>query len=71
MASMNKPTYQAILTYSKSKPTLVFVSSRRQTRLTSTDLISFCASDDNPQRFLKMTPQYLQQVLKKVYIYIF
>ena len=45
MASMNKPTYQAILTHSPTKPTLVFVSSRRQTRLTAIDLMSFCGSE--------------------------
>jgi replicative superfamily II helicase len=33
---------------------LIFVSSRRQTRLTALDLISYCASDDNPKQFLHM-----------------
>ena len=41
MATMNKPTFQAIKQYSPDKPVLVFVSSRRQTRLTALDLISF------------------------------
>jgi activating signal cointegrator complex subunit 3 len=54
MATMNKPTYAAILEHSPVKPALVFVSSRRQTRLTALDLISYCASDDNPKKFLKM-----------------
>ena len=45
MASMNKPTYQAILTHSPTKPALVFVSSRRQTRLTALDLMAFCAAE--------------------------
>lgn len=36
---MNKPTYIAIKTHSPNKPVLVFVSSRRQTRLTALDLI--------------------------------
>ena len=35
MATMNKPCYAAILEHSLSKPTLIFVSSRRQTRLTA------------------------------------
>jgi hypothetical protein len=39
MMSMNKPTYAAINQYSPFKPVLVFVSSRRQTRLTALDLI--------------------------------
>ena len=40
MAAMNKPTYKKIMEHSPDKPTLVFVSSRRQTRLTALDLIS-------------------------------
>ena len=39
MATMNKPTYQAIQQHSPTKPALVFVSSRRQTRMTALDLI--------------------------------
>ncbi|GJU72964.1 zinc finger, CCHC-type containing protein [Tanacetum coccineum] len=39
MNNMNKPTYVAICTYSPTKPVLIFVSSRRQTRLTVLDLI--------------------------------
>ncbi|MES1907489.1 MAG: hypothetical protein MHM6MM_000599, partial [Cercozoa sp. M6MM] len=41
MALMNKPTYLAIKEHSPTKPTLVFVSSRRQTRLTAMDLIAY------------------------------
>lgn len=41
MATMNKPTYNAIKKWAEGKPVLVFVSSRRQTRLTALDLISF------------------------------
>ena len=54
MATMNKPTYISIMTYSPRKPTLVFVSSRRQTRLTALDLISMCAGEENPRQFLNM-----------------
>ena len=57
MATMNKPTYASILEHSPLKPALVFVSSRRQTRLTALDLISYCASDDNPKKFLKMSEE--------------
>ncbi|KAK6170203.1 hypothetical protein SNE40_018654 [Patella caerulea] len=54
MATMNKPTFQAVKTYSPSKPVLVFVSSRRQTRLTALDLIAFLAADENPKQWLHM-----------------
>lgn len=39
MNSMNKPAYAAICTHSPTKPVLIFVSSRRQTRLTALELI--------------------------------
>ena len=39
MAAMNKPTYRAITVHPPDQPTLVFVSSRRQTRLTALDPI--------------------------------
>jgi len=45
MATMNKPTFKAIVTHSKDNPVLVFVSSRRQTRLTALDLIALSAAD--------------------------
>ncbi len=54
MATMNKPTFQAIMEHSPQKPALVFVSSRRQTRLTALELISLCAQGDNPKQFLHM-----------------
>ncbi|ORY41007.1 Sec63-domain-containing protein [Rhizoclosmatium globosum] len=62
MMSMNKPTYAAILTHSPTKPVIVFVSSRRQTRLTAQDLIAFCGLEDNPKRFLHM-PEYELELL--------
>ncbi len=54
MATMNKPTYQAIMEHSPEKPALVFVSSRRQTRLTALELISLCAQGEQPKQFLHM-----------------
>ena len=54
MASMNKPAYAAITTYSPEHPVLVFVASRRQTRLTALEFIALCAGDENPKRFLHM-----------------
>ena len=53
MQSMNRPTFLAIKTHSPDKPVIVFVASRRQTRLTAKDLINFCGMEDNPRRFLR------------------
>ncbi len=66
MQSMNRPTFLAIKTHSPDKPVIVFVASRRQTRLTAKDLINFCGMEDNPRRFLKMPEEDLQQVLTRV-----
>jgi activating signal cointegrator complex subunit 3 len=55
MASMNKSVFSAIKRYSSDRPVLIFVSSRRQTRLTAQDLIAYCAINDNPKQFLKMS----------------
>ena len=52
MATMNKPTYTAIRTHSPTKPILIFVSSRRQTRLTAFDLVAFVAAEDYPKQWL-------------------
>ena len=41
MATMNKPAFNHIKKFSDGKPVIIFVSSRRQTRLTANDLISF------------------------------
>merc|ERR1719312_1961599 len=54
MASMNKPSFQHIQTYSPGKPVLIFVSSRRQTRLTALDLIAFLAGEEDPKAWLHM-----------------
>ncbi|CAK9163102.1 unnamed protein product, partial [Ilex paraguariensis] len=66
MNSMNKPTYAAICTHSPTKPVLIFVSSRRQTRLTALDLIQFAASDEHPRQFLRMPEEALQMILSQV-----
>ena len=60
MASMNKPAYAATQVHAPTKPVLVFVASRRQTRLTALDLISYAAADERPEQWLHMTPDELQ-----------
>eukprot|EP01064_Diplonema_japonicum_P017634 TRINITY_DN2587_c0_g1_i4.p1 TRINITY_DN2587_c0_g1~~TRINITY_DN2587_c0_g1_i4.p1 ORF type:complete len:2057 (+),score=560.71 TRINITY_DN2587_c0_g1_i4:113-6283(+) len=60
MATMNKPCFTAIEKHAKIvnadgvetiKPVIIFVSSRRQTRLTGIDLISFLSISSNPSLF--------------------
>ena len=52
MATMNKPCYASIKEHSPTKPVIIFVASRRQTRLTALDLINLAAGDENPRLFL-------------------
>ncbi|KAI8635282.1 Sec63 Brl domain-containing protein [Xylariaceae sp. FL1651] len=66
MQSMNRPTFSAIKTHSSEKPVIVFVPSRRQTRLTAKDLINFCGMEDNPRRFVHMSEEDLQLNLARV-----
>ncbi|QPG94762.1 hypothetical protein C2857_006922 [Epichloe festucae Fl1] len=66
MQSMNRPTFLAIKNHSPDKPVIVFVASRRQTRLTAKDLINFCGVEDNPRRFLRMGEEDLQLNLARV-----
>ena len=66
MQSMNRPTFLAIKAHSPEKPVIVFVASRRQTRLTAKDLINFCGLEDNPRRFVRMSEDDLQLHLSRV-----
>ncbi|KAK7206302.1 Sec63 Brl domain-containing protein [Myxozyma melibiosi] len=66
MKSMNKPAFMAIKSHSPTKPALIFVASRRQTRLTAGDLINFCGMEENPKRFLLMDEDELAMVLSRI-----
>jgi len=63
---MNKPAYAAIKEYSPNNPTLIFVASRRQTRLTAFDLISYAAGDENPRSFLGCSEDFIEAVVETV-----
>lgn len=66
MKTMNKPAFMAIKQHSPTKPVLIFVASRRQTRLTALDLIHLCGMELNPRRFMKMEELELQAILETV-----
>nr|POE48617.1 putative helicase mug81 [Quercus suber] len=66
MQSMNRPTFLAIKAHSPDKPVIVFVASRRQTRLTARDLINLCGMEDNPRRFVRMSEDDLLLNLARV-----
>ncbi|XP_061631426.1 activating signal cointegrator 1 complex subunit 3 isoform X1 [Phyllopteryx taeniolatus] len=66
MATMNKPAFQAICSHSPSKPVLIFVSSRRQTRLTALDLIAYLATEDNPKQWLHQDEREIEDIIATV-----
>ncbi|XP_076445059.1 activating signal cointegrator 1 complex subunit 3-like isoform X3 [Babylonia areolata] len=66
MATMNKPAFQDIKSHSPDKPVLIFVSSRRQTRLTALDLIAYLAAEENPKQWLHMPEAEIENVISGV-----
>jgi activating signal cointegrator complex subunit 3 len=66
MATMNKPCFAAIKDYSPDRPSLIFVASRRQTRLTAFDIISYAAAEDNPKRFLGCSETYIESIAQQL-----
>ncbi|KAH0839471.1 P-loop containing nucleoside triphosphate hydrolase protein [Lanmaoa asiatica] len=61
-----KPAYLAIVEYAPMRPVIVFVSSRRQCRLTIDDLLLHCTAEDNPDRFLNIDNVDLQPHLDHI-----
>eukprot|EP00984_Skeletonema_dohrnii_P009199 scaffold3511_cov144-Skeletonema_dohrnii-CCMP3373.AAC.8 len=63
MATMNKPCYAAIKDLSPNKPSMIFVASRRQTRLTAMDLISHSATEEDTKAFLNCdSDEYIEAI---------
>lgn len=52
--------------HSPIKPVLVFVSSRRQTRLTALDLIGYAAADERPRQYVHCPEEELEQALVSI-----
>jgi activating signal cointegrator complex subunit 3 len=65
MGTMNKPAFNAIRDFSDRKPVLIFVSSRRQTRLTALDLISLCANE-NSNSFLRIPTDEMKNIVELI-----
>ena len=68
MGTMNQPCFNAILNFSENKPVLIFVSSRRQTRLTALDLIALSTNNNiNLHKpFLRATELEMENILECV-----
>ena len=67
LIAMVKPTYNAIIEHSPTKPVIVFVPSRKQTKLTAIDLLTFVTAEDGAEsRFLHVDKDDLAAHLSKV-----
>ncbi|XP_015771701.1 PREDICTED: U5 small nuclear ribonucleoprotein 200 kDa helicase-like [Acropora digitifera] len=66
LIAMTKPTYQSIVKHSPKKPVIVFVPSRRQTKLAALDLLTFSGAENDAQRFLHCTEEDLQPFIKRL-----
>ncbi|XP_054766386.2 U5 small nuclear ribonucleoprotein 200 kDa helicase-like [Lytechinus pictus] len=67
LIAMVKPTYNAIIKHSPTKPVIVFVPSRKQTKLTAIDLLTYVTAEDGSEsRFLHVDKDDLAAHLSKV-----
>ncbi|GIY38375.1 u5 small nuclear ribonucleoprotein 200 kDa helicase [Caerostris extrusa] len=66
LLAMSKPVYQAITRLSPRKPVIVFVPSRKQSRLTAIDILTYCASEAQPARFLHCTDEDIQPFVDRI-----
>ncbi|KAF7284822.1 hypothetical protein GWI33_021579 [Rhynchophorus ferrugineus] len=66
MAAMNKSVYQAICQYAPDSSSLIFVSSRKQTRITGYEMMKFLMSENNPQKWMHCNPYELENVKAKL-----
>uniref|UniRef100_A0A8C4R0H8 Helicase C-terminal domain-containing protein n=1 Tax=Eptatretus burgeri TaxID=7764 RepID=A0A8C4R0H8_EPTBU len=60
---MGRPVYHAIVRHSPRKPAIVFVPSRKQARLTAIDILTCCAAEVQPHRFLHCPEEELAPLL--------
>lgn len=66
MIAMSKPAYLAIKDYSPTKPVIIFTPSRKQARLTASDILTHCLADENQDLFLNYDPERLKEHLEHV-----
>lgn len=66
MIQMAKPAYLAIVEYAKERPVLCFVPSRKQCRLSASDILSYCLADQEESRFLNIEKSELAPHLEHV-----
>lgn len=66
MLAMAKPAYLSMVENAKGRPTIIFVASRKQSKLTANDLVTYVLADDDEQRFLNVDPEELAPHLDRL-----
>ncbi|TRY69287.1 hypothetical protein TCAL_05639 [Tigriopus californicus] len=66
LLAMARPVFNAITKHSRRKPVVVFVPSRKQTRLTAIDLLTFAAAENTPECFLHADFEDIRSFVEKV-----
>jgi pre-mRNA-splicing helicase BRR2 len=64
LLAMSRPIYQAIIQHSPHKPVIVFVPTRRQTRVTAGDILTYAVADNQAHRFLHCESGDLAPILQ-------
>ncbi|KAH6898951.1 Sec63 Brl domain-containing protein [Thelonectria olida] len=67
MLAMAKPTYLAVTQMSPDKPAMIFVPTRKQTRMTARDLLAACFAEDDEDRFLHADVQQMKPLLDRIH----
>lgn len=62
MAAMNKSVYQSICQFAPESSALIFVSSRKQTRITGYELMKFLLSENSPQKWVHCDSTELESI---------
>lgn len=66
MLAMAKPAYLAMVEHASGRPTIAFVASRKQTKATANDILTYVLADEDDQRFLNVELEDLEPHLEKL-----
>ncbi|KAK4686317.1 pre-mRNA-splicing helicase BRR2, partial [Tremellales sp. Uapishka_1] len=66
MLAMAKPAYLAMIEHAAGRPTICFVASRKQCKMTANDILTYCQADENEERFLNVDKEELEPHLEKL-----
>ena len=66
LIAMAKPVYQAINRHSPHHPVLVFVPSRRLSRITAINILTFAAAEQKQYRFLHISTSEIEQFTNEI-----